>query len=321
MDMLDRKPLLWFLAIAFGLAWILFILPIRFGAPTAPLRQTLTLVFWSAAMWAPGLAAIVATRFAAGKPLATLNLGRLGEKRAYLWAWLLPPLLSIATGLLTWLFRAGRLDLEFTFLQEALAQTPGGEALPVALIAGIQVLAALTIGPLFNTIFALGEELGWRGFLLPRLLPLGQWRAILFSGTIWGVWHAPVILQGHNYPTRPAAGVFMMIVFCVLAGTIFSWLYLRTRSPWAPALAHGSLNASAGLPLLFITGVDISIGGTLTSLIGWIPLALFVGWLIWSRRLPVKENDLKDAGLEARPAIVSRETSDLIRSTERIDSD
>lgn len=79
-----------------------------------------------------------------------------------------------------------------------------------------------------------------------------------------------------------------MIAFCVLAGAIFAWLYLRTRSPWAPALAHGSLNAVAGLPLLLLSGVDLSNGGSLLSLIGWIPLGLFVAWLAWTRRLPVK---------------------------------
>ena len=97
--------------------------------------------------------------------------------------------------------------------------------------------------PLINTLLALGEELGWRGSLLPELLPLGQRRAILLSGVIWGFWHAPVILQGHNYPSQPVLGVFLMVVFAVLVGAFFGWLYLRTRSPWAPALAHGSLNA------------------------------------------------------------------------------
>ena len=79
----------------------------------------------------------------------------------------------------------------------------------------------------------------------------------------------------------------MMVVLCMLLGAILSWLYLRTRSPWAPALAHGSMNAIAGLPLLFLSGVDISIGGTLASVIGWIPLALFVAWLALTKRLPV----------------------------------
>lgn len=297
--MLNRKPLIWFLIIAFSLAWVLFLLPLALGSPGSTTRQIATQVLWALAMWAPGLGAIIATRWIAGKRLGTLNLRRLGDWRAYLWAWLLFPALAVATGLLTWAFGAGKLDTQFTLMKETLAAVPGGEAIPAGLIVLIQIGAALTFGPLFNTIFALGEELGWRGFLLPNLLPLGQWRAILLSGVIWGIWHAPVILQGHNYPNHPVAGVFMMVIFCVLLGAILSWLYLRTRSPWAPALAHGSLNAIAGLPLLFLTGVDISIGGTLASVIGWIPLALFVAWLVWTRRLPLK--DKPQEGQESLP--------------------
>ncbi len=79
--------------------------------------------------------------------------------------------------------------------------------MPTGLIVAIQIAISFTLGPLINTLLALGEELGWRGFLLPSLLPLGQWRAILMSGLIWGVWHAPAILQGHNYPSQPVLGV------------------------------------------------------------------------------------------------------------------
>jgi membrane protease YdiL (CAAX protease family) len=154
----------------------------------------------------------------------------------------------------------------------------------------MQIASALTIGPLFNTLFALGEELGWRAYLLPKLMPLGQLRAILLSGAIWGVWHFPAIVQGHNYPGHPYIGPFLMIGFCILIGAFFSWLYLRTRSAWAPALGHASLNAIAALPLLFIPKVDMAIGGTLASVIGWIPIAALAGWLMWTRRLPVEIN-------------------------------
>ena len=167
-----------------------------------------------------------------------------------------------------------------------MAQASGPKVPPQVVIL-LQIALAVTLAPLFNTLFALGEELGWRGFLLVRLESMGQMRAIVLSGLIWGIWHMPAILQGHNYPKHPIPGVLLMIVFCVLFGAILSWFYLRTRSPWAPALGHGSLNAIAGMPILFMPGVDMAYGGTLTSVIGWIPLVMFVGWLLWSKRLPV----------------------------------
>lgn len=287
MNILKQKNLRLFLLITFGLAWILFVLPLTFNSLENSSRQAAGLIAWSAAMWAPGLAAIIATRRADGEPLGSLRLAYLGERRAYLWAWLLPPALTLASGALTILFGAGQPDWQLTALRDTLAKAGSPMSPEMAVL--IQAVSGLTIGPLINTLFALGEELGWRAYLLPRLLPLGQWRAMMISGAIWGVWHAPAILMGHNYPDHRYLGVFLMTGFTVLFGIILSWLYLRTRSPWAPALGHASLNAFAGFPMLFIPKLDYAIGGALTSLIGWVPMLVFIGWLIWSKRLPVAE--------------------------------
>ena len=287
--MLQRKSLAVYLLIAFPVAWILFVLPLAFKSADAVTRQYITLVCWSAAMWAPGLAAILTNRLVDHEPASRLGLARLGDKRAYLWAWLIPPILVIAAGLLTALLGVGQADLELTAMRQAMSQQAASPALPPLSVIGLQAVFALTLAPLFNTLFALGEELGWRGYLLPTLMPLGKGRAILLSGVIWGVWHWPAILQGRNYPGQPVLGMFLMIGFCVLFGAFLSWLYLRTNSPWAPALGHGTLNAVAGFPLLFLPGVNMALGGTLTSLVGWIPMLLFVGWLIWKRGLLAEE--------------------------------
>jgi membrane protease YdiL (CAAX protease family) len=244
-------------------------------------------------MWGPGIAALVATLAVAKQPISALRLNTLGPKRYYLWAWLLPPLLIILSGLLTVLMRTGQLDTQFTLMQQMMEQT--GTQLPVSTgtLILIQIAQALLLGPLINVLFTMGEELGWRGFLLPRLLPLGQWKALLLSGIVWGVWHAPAIAQGHNYPDHPTLGILLMIVFCVLSGIIIGWMYLEARSPWVAALAHGSLNAWGGLPLLFLKpGLDTALGGTLTSLPGWIVMGFFIGWLVLTKRLPVRAKEV-----------------------------
>lgn len=284
--MFEKRALTVFLLIAFGVAWPLFLLPILFGPPASPARQVASLILWAAAMWAPGVAALIVTRFVAGHSLRTLHLDRLGPKRMYLWAWLVPPALVVAAGIVSWAAGAGTLDLSFPVLREALAAAPDSPPVPVGVLVALQIASALLIAPIINTVFALGEELGWRGYLLPALLPLGQDQAIVASGVIWGVWHAPAILQGYNYPTQPVLGVALMTVFTVLIGTFFGWLYLCTGSPWAPALGHASLNATAGIPLLFLTGTDSAIGGIILSPLGWIPVAAFIIWLLVTKRLP-----------------------------------
>ena len=240
-------------------------------------------------MWMPGLGAILAITLGEKKQIKDLNLNRLGKKSIYLWAWLVPILLTLATGLITWLLGWGKLDLTFQIIKDAMEGMTEVPGLTFPILMAIQIATSLTLAPLFNTLFALGEELGWRGYLLQKLLPLGQIPAMIISGVIWGIWHAPAILQGLNYPDHPILGMGMMVVFTVLLGGFLSWLYLRTKSPWAPALAHGTINAVAGLPLLFLTGVDTTIGGTLPSIAGWITLVAFIGILIGIGEIPGRE--------------------------------
>lgn len=288
--MTQKKNVTWFVVITVLISWPLMLLPLAFpGVPAV------ALVAWMLAMFGPGLAAIIVTRFVARESLSTLNLRRLGPKRFYAWAWVLPPVLAVVALGFTLLFGVGTFDASFAMIREALPQEP--LPVPVELILLGQIVSAIAFAPLINVVLgAMGEELGWRGFLLPRLMGLGKWRAILFSSVIWGLWHAPVILQGHNYPETPMLGVVLMVGWCVLLGIFLSWLYLETRSPWAPALAHGSINATAALPILFLEpGVNLTWGGTLASVSGWVGIALFVAWLVGTGRLSIRGND-SDSG-------------------------
>jgi hypothetical protein len=126
---------------------------------------------------------------------------------------------------------------------------------------------------------------------LTKLLPLGQWKAILLGGLRWGIWHAPTtLLYGYNFPQHPYLGILLLAVGFTLLGVVLAWLYLKTRSPWAPALGHGAFNAVAGLSFYFLKpGFDTALGGSPLGLAGWIPLGLFITWLVWTKRLPVAE--------------------------------
>ena len=278
----SKRVVPWFLGITVVISWPLFLSSLWY--------PQLALVAWTLAMFAPGIAAIITTRLIARESLGTLRLGRLGPKRYYLWALLVPPALSVVALLFTVILGAGEFDPTLSLVRQSLPEGFEQGPIPLELIVAAQALAAILLGSLINTIPAMGEELGWRGFLLPRLMYLGKWRAIVLSNVIWGLWHAPAILQGHNYPETPVLGVFLMVGFCLLIGIFLSWVYLATRSPWAPALGHGALNASAALPLLFLRpGVNITFGGTLASLSGWIGMILFAIWLVGTRRLDVTE--------------------------------
>ncbi|MBN2780355.1 MAG: CPBP family intramembrane metalloprotease [Candidatus Marinimicrobia bacterium] len=104
----------------------------------------------------------------------------------------------------------------------------------------------LVIGLIANITFPiiamLGEEYGWRPYLLQNLLPLGFWKANVITGVVWGLWHAPVILMGYNYGSFTLSGVFLFTLLCVLLGTVFNYMYVRGNSVILAAAAHGWFN-------------------------------------------------------------------------------
>lgn len=147
------------------------------------------------------------------------------------------------------------------------------------------VIPSMMAGATINAVAAFGEELGWRGFLQRSLAFLGFWRSSFVAGLVWGIWHAPLILQGYNYPQHPIIGVFMMTGLTMLLAPVFAWVAIRSRSVVAAAVAHGTFNAVSGLAFLLVRGgSDLTIG--VTGLPGLISLTL-INLAIWlyERRL------------------------------------
>jgi len=210
---MNRKSLTTFLIIAFGLAWILFCIPLAFKNDAQPATFLAAMQFcFMAAMLAPGIAAIVATRLIEKQPvIRTLRLNTLGPKRFYLAAWFLPPLIVLATLGVSILLGTGAFDRDFTFVSQSLASSPAAALLPsIGILVLSQTAFALFIAPFINLLFTMGEELGWRGFLLQKLMPLGQPKAILLTGLIWGIWHAPTTLfYGYNFPKLPTQAMML----------------------------------------------------------------------------------------------------------------
>jgi membrane protease YdiL (CAAX protease family) len=156
------------------------------------------------------------------------------------------------------------------------------------------LVASLTIGPAVNTFAAAGEELGWRGYLLPKLEPLGARRALVAHGAVWGVWHWPLIAMGYNYgfvyPLAPWSGLATMTVAAVAVGTVFGALSMRTDSVWPVALAHGTFNAVGSLGAV-VSGVGL-VGAVPVGLVGVLPWAAVAGAVL----------ALADGGRSADPA-------------------
>lgn len=142
------------------------------------------------------------------------------------------------------------------------------------------VFSGLIAGITINALAAFGEEYGWRNYLVGALREVKFWKAALFIGFVWGIWHAPLILMGHNYPNVPRWGVLLMVVFCILLGVIELYMVLKSKSMIPAAILHGTVNGVGGMVVYFIIGGNDFLNG-LTGLAGFIVMAAVIVCL-WS---------------------------------------
>lgn len=246
-----------FLGLTFLLTWTLeFVLMANGG-----LSNSYAIVILSVVMLIPAISVVI-TRFITREGFKDFGLKPhfKGNVRFYLMAWFGPALLITLGALIYFLIFPSQFDPSMS--QIASLYESQGVSMSEGTIFTIfisQLALGIFTSPLLNIITTSGEEIGWRGYLLPKLMEHYSTRAsIIISGVIWGIWHAPIIAMGHNYglgyPTAPWGGILAMIVFCLFVGSFFSFLAIRTGSFLPAAMAHGSLNGFAAISTFFVLG-------------------------------------------------------------------
>lgn len=261
-----------FVLLAYGLAWLVTVPLWREGGLSNPLLAPLGFVM----MATPAAAAVTVTLLVLrpAHPARFLGLVPVRPTRRLLGLVLL-----------------GFIGVQVLALLAVLLAAAVGA---VTLTVSSEGLRSLALAPVFSALIAvpaLGEELGWRGFLLPLLRPLGTWPALLITGVVWGLWHAPLILLGYNYGRTDALGLALMCVTTVLVGAVFGWLRMRSDSVWPSTFAHGALNASSGVFLAaLLPAGQVGIAASLLGWVGWVLLGLVIvalavgGTFRWSSR-------------------------------------
>ncbi|WP_336660950.1 CPBP family intramembrane glutamic endopeptidase [Leucobacter sp. USHLN153] len=279
-----------FVVVSFGLAWVVA-LPVWVQDSAAPGYAALFQAVASAMMFTPAIAVLAVlfiTRTPRRERLRLLGIWPLRPARRVVWAIVVsvfaPLGITVATIAVAVLFGWTRLDLvefsgfqavldgQLASLDESTAEIARQSMPPIGLLVALQ-LAVVPFAAIFNGIFAFGEEVGWRGWLLPALRPLGTWPALAISGAIWGLWHSPVILLGYNFGLTDWRGVALMTVGCIFWGALLGWARLRTGSLWPAVFGHGALNASAGL-----ASVLVAVGAPLDPALV-LPLGV-AGWIV-----------------------------------------
>ena len=199
-----------------------------------------------------------------------LNWRWKGNGKRYLFAYFAPPLLAYAGAAVYFLL----FPKDFSPLQSAFAVqssiTSADDYIKTLLV---MVPLAIVVNPLMGIVPCLGEELGWRGYLLPKLSEsFSPLASAALTGVVWGIWHAPLIALGYNYGSEhPAAGILAMVVFCTCIGLISGFLAYQTRSIWPAVLFHAAINGMDKWPaslLLMSKQPNMFVGPDLLGIIG-----------------------------------------------------
>lgn len=282
---------------AFGMAWLLQVyaslLLLRDGNAAA--YQLLLVV----SMFCPLVSVLLVQKFWLHQPTGISWRPRLkGNGRYLLAAWFGPAVFTVLAAVLYFAVFPSRLDLSGSWLAAAYGGEMDAQTLRREL--GVSNLSymletglfAVTLAPVINMFAALGEEAGWRGYMMPHLkAQLGLLNGRLLGGVIWGVWHWPLMLlvgyeYGTNYLGAPVLGLFVWCIVCFALNTLLDWLYEKTGCIWVPSIAHGAFNAVVALFVVLTNPADSYynvLGPAPIGLIGMLPMLAAAVWLTLRR--------------------------------------
>lgn len=283
---LETKRLLVYLAFAFGLTWIIFFAYILSGNIwMAEGELSGTDQFVSLGMLMPAFAVLL-TRYVTKEGFAVTGKDSLllgisfkdGKWIYFVLAMFLPWIyLELGSGL-TLLLSPKAFDTAYPALLEITDRERA--------IIYLQPIAMIISGTIAS-FAAFGEEAGWRGYMMPKMIKLwGVKKAVLFGGIIWGIWHWPLTYMGHNfgrdYFGYPFTGFAAMCIMCIFMGIILTFVTYKSDSIWPAAFLHAVNNSSPSILQYFTNGDKItgwkadSIASFLISLLPMIIIAVFL---------------------------------------------
>ena len=285
----NKKRLKLFLIFTFAISWITAAVIFATGglenSPEVVASSGVTLavvLLASVYMWGPAIANVL-TRIITKEGWSNHLLNPQLKKSWPYWltAWVAPGLLSILGAVLFFALFPSFYDANLSMLKAQLDSAGMAEQIanPIPFIIQ-QIIFAILLSPVFNFSSTFGEELGWRGYLQPKLSALGKRKALLITSVIWGVWHWPIIYMGHNYGLNywgyPWLGFLATVWFTLSIGVFFGWLAMKAKNIWPSIIAHSAINGMAAIGLLFVfdESYPAILGPTSAGVIGVLPFTL-----------------------------------------------
>lgn len=245
------KRILIYVLISFLLPWIVLLVSSLCGNTY---ESDVTQVILSFAMLCPAIAVFATIKLTkedilvAGEKSLNLGISLKGKKKWWFLLGIFTPVIYVELGYLFYYLLFPK-AYDLALLDEAIT------------IFGVKrefiwvVTFYFMLSAIWLSVGGLGEEIGWRAYLYPKLEELmGEGKALLVGGVIWAVWHFPMLYIGHNfgkgYWGEPWSGFAVFTIYCVMIGSVLYFFTKKTKSVWVAGFMHSIHNTIAGASLL-----------------------------------------------------------------------
>lgn len=231
----SRKAIGIFLLFTFALSSIFYAIIIHLGKLGAGNGMYVVGI-----MYCPALSALITCKII-GRKFSSLGWGW-GKSKYQLWAYLIPLIYSLVAYLVLWISGWG--GFYNTDFIKGIAQSFGWENFSPGLVIVLYFFITGIYGMARSLSTALGEEIGWRGFLVPELAKNYSYtKTSLIAGLIWAVWHFPILIfADYNSGTPAWFGLSCFTVMVVSISFVFTWFRLKSNSLWTGVILHASHN-------------------------------------------------------------------------------
>lgn len=289
---LETKRIFTYLAIVFGIYYCLWLIAVLLPEPAGE-EVYAFLSFPAIFMGTPALAVFITRKITTDKSPLKFSVKLWKNKKALLFSALVPTA-AILCGIIAFFFIFPN-DLDFS--GKHISQTYGAFGAPSEI--EFTIFSMLMMGIILYIIsavcfpvwfIALGEDIGWQGYLLPLLckkLPVRY--AVILNGALWGMAHAPLVYFGMNYGNdyagAPFSGIAMMVLTCIVLGTWLSYVTWKYNNCMYAAIIHGAAD------IIGEAGVWVSLS-TQSTLLGPMPTGiigmsmLLIGAVVLLFKLP-----------------------------------
>lgn len=243
---ITKNRMIIFLSIIFGILYIPWII----GIIVPSLGETVYAIIGSPVVFmaTPALSVFITRKLT--KDTASLNFSTkiFKNKKALLFSTLVPGACIFLGTVLFFLIFPEDLDFQGRFISETYGAFGAPQDIEFTIssmfIMGLIVYVISAVAfPIWY--IALGEDIGWQGYMLPLLCKKMSVKcAVIMNGILWGLAHAPLIYYGLNYGTdyfgAPYTGILMMILVTIVLGIWMSYITLKTKNCMYAAIIHGA---------------------------------------------------------------------------------